>query len=86
MFMSGSDKVENTNPIGDSTNPEPIDRPAVDTGFDSAPPTAATAGSATQLNAFYQDLEDEIAKAHSAINEIADKAKAYVNKFQNQGQ
>lgn len=78
MFMSKDDSEQNGLAL-----PPPIEQQAGGvTGADSVPVTSVAVGSATHLNAFYEDLNDEIAKAHNAINEIADKAKAYVAKFQ----
>lgn len=68
--------------LGNPNYPAAVD-PATDAGgVHTATPTATQVGSATQLNAFYQELEDEISSAHAAVDEIANKAKAYVAKFQ----
>lgn len=91
-FSSKNDKSDSTGQSFNGTetlgtseqdrNPEPIDQPTDNGGLPTAPAQAADVGSATQLNAFRQELQDEIAKAHQAVDEIANKAIAYVDRFQ----
>lgn len=70
--------------LGNPSNPATEPQPEVDGITNSVPQNAAQVGSATDLNAFRQELEDVRADAHNAIEEIYSKATAYVDRFQNQ--